>query len=419
MGEQSRSTVWRAVEAAAVLLVLAFFLYATRDILNPLILFALLWAVLLPFRGNEGHAALLTVAGLVTLVWVLSATGSLLAPFILAVMLAYVLDPLIDRVSSGRISRTLAIILLTLPALGLLAVVFLVVVPAAIRELGEVVQQAPVFFQRLVEWLSSMRERALTADIPLIDEEALLLRLESIDANAVVAFLQERMTAVGARIWSGVLGLGRGIGTVFTVIGYVALTPVLTFYLLRDWDRLTRGAAALVPEDRRGRIVGFAVECDRMISRYLRGQLTVAIAMGVITGLGLWIARFPYAGTLGLIVGVFSVVPYLGLVLSLIPAIFIALVSGSVLISLLKVAVVYGASQLLEASVISPRIVGESVGLHPVLVLLALSLGGYFFGFVGLLLGVPAAAIGKLLVERALRRYRSTEFYRGDEAPGV
>jgi len=419
MGEQSRSTVWRAVEAAAVLLVLAFFLYATRDILNPLILFALLWAVLLPFRGNEGHAALLTVAGLVTLVWVLSATGSLLAPFILAVMLAYVLDPLIDRVSSGRISRTLAIILLTLPALGLLAVVFLLVVPAAIRELGEVVQQAPVFFQRLVEWLSSMRERALTADIPLIDEEALLLRLESIDANAVVAFLQERMTAVGARIWSGVLGLGRGIGTVFTVIGYVALTPVLTFYLLRDWDRLTRGAAALVPEDRRGRIVGFAVECDRMISRYLRGQLTVAIAMGVITGLGLWIARFPYAGTLGLIVGVFSVVPYLGLVLSLIPAIFIALVSGSVLISLLKVAVVYGASQLLEASVISPRIVGESVGLHPVLVLLALSLGGYFFGFVGLLLGVPAAAIGKLLVERALRRYRSTEFYRGDEAPGV
>jgi predicted PurR-regulated permease PerM len=194
---------------------------------------------------------------------------------------------------------------------------------------------------------------------------------------------------------------------------------VLTFYLLRDWDRLTRSAATLVPEARRARVVGFAVECDRMISRYLRGQLTVAIAMGVITGVGLWIARFPYAGTLGLIVGVFSVVPYLGLVLSLIPAIFIALVSGSVLISLLKVAVVYGASQLLEASVISPRIVGESVGLHPVFVLLALSLGGFFFGFVGLLLGVPAAAIGKLLVERALRRYKSSDFYRGDEAPGV
>jgi predicted PurR-regulated permease PerM len=403
------------VEAAAVVLVLAFFLYATRDILNPLLLFALLWAVVIPFRGSEGRAALLAVAGLVTVIWVLSATGSLLAPFLLAVALAYVLDPLVDRFSGGRISRTLGIVLLTLPALGILAVVFLLVVPAAIRELGEVVQQAPVFLQRLVEWLSSLRQRALRWDVPLLDEDELLQRLQSIDANAVVTFLQERMAALGARVWSGVLGLGRGIGTVFTVLGYVALTPVLTFYLLRDWNRLTRGAAGLLPENRRAGIVAFAVECDRMISRYLRGQLTVAIAMGLITALGLWVARFPYAGMLGLIVGIFSVVPYLGLVLSLIPAIFIALVSGSVLISLLKVAVVYGLTQLLEASVISPRIVGESVGLHPVLVLLALALGGFFFGFVGLLLGVPAVAIGKLLVERALARYKSSTFYRGDE----
>ncbi|MGE0160304.1 MAG: AI-2E family transporter [Gemmatimonadales bacterium] len=411
----TRLSLWQVVEAAAVVLVLGFFLYATRGILNPLLLFALLWAVVLPFRGSEGHAALLTVAGVVTLIWVLSATGSLLAPFLLAVMLAYVLDPLVDRVSRGRISRSLAIVMLALPALGLLAVVFLFVVPAALRELGDVVRQAPVFFQRLVEWLSSLRQRALTMDIPLVDEDDLLQRLQAIDANAVVSFLQERMSALGARIWSAVLGLGRGIGTVFTVLGYVALTPVLTFYLLRDWDRLTTSAATLLPEDRRAAIVSFAVDCDRMISRYLRGQLTVAIAMGIITALGLWLARFPYAGMLGLIVAVFSVVPYLGLVLSLIPAIFIALVSGSVLISLLKVALVYGLSQLLEASVISPRIVGESVGLHPVFVLLALSLGGFFFGFVGLLLGVPAAAIGKLLVERALRRYRSSAFYRGEE----
>ena len=153
-----------------------------------------------------------------------------------------------------------------------------------------------------------------------------------------------------------------------------------------------------------------------MISKYLRGQVTVAIVMGIITGLGLWVARFPYAGTLGLIMTIFSVVPYLGIVLSLIPAIFIALVSGSVGISLLKVLIVYGLAQLLETSVISPRIVGESVGLHPVLVLLALALGGFFFGFVGLLLGVPAAAIGKLLIFRALNHYKASAFYRGEEA---
>ena len=120
-------------------------------------------------------------------------------------------------------------------------------------------------------------------------------------------------------------------------------------------------------------------------------------AVGFITGLGLWIAQFPYAATLGLMVGVLSVVPYLGLLLSLVPALFIELVSGSVVTSLIKLAVVYTIAQLLEGTVISPRIVGESVGLHPVWVVLALALGGFFFGFVGLLIGVPIAAGAKLL----------------------
>lgn len=418
MNQSSGLALWRGIEAAAVVLVLAFFLYATRTILNPVLLFALLWAVLLPFRGSEGHLALVGVAGLVTLVWVLLSTGSLLAPFVLAVMLAYMLDPLVDRLER-RVSRTAGIALLTLPAFGLLAVVFLLIVPAAIRELGEVVQQAPLLLQRLGGWLAALRERALTVDVPLIDEDELLARLQGVDGNAVVAFLQERREALATRIWNGVLGLGRGLGTAFTVLGYVALTPVLTFYLLRDWDRLTARAADLLPRPRRDALVSFATECDRMISKYLRGQITVAIAMGIITGVGLWVARFPYAGTLGLIMTIFSVVPYLGLVLSLIPAIFIALVSGSVGISLLKVLIVYGLAQLLETAVISPRIVGESVGLHPVLVLLALALGGFFFGFVGLLIGVPAAAIGKLMIGRALSRYRASDFYRGGEAAGT
>lgn len=416
MNEQPRLTLWRGVEAAAVVLVLAFFLYATRAILNPVLLFALLWAVLLPFRGREGHAALVSVAGLVTLVWVLLSTGSLLAPFVLAVMLAYMIDPLVDRLDRRRVPRALGIALLALPALALLSVLFLFVVPAAIRELGELVQQAPLFFERLRAWLEATRERLLSVDLPLVDEEDLIARLEAVDANAVVVALEERRAALAARVWSGVLGLGRGLGTVFTVLGYVALTPVLTFYLLRDWDRLTASAAELLPRARRDQVISFAMECDLMISKYLRGQVTVALAMGLITGLGLWLASFPYAGTLGLIVAVFSIVPYLGVVLSLIPAIFIALVSGSVGISLLKVVVVYGGAQFLESAVISPRIVGESVGLHPVLILLALALGGFFFGFVGLLIGVPAAAIGKLLMVRALHHYKTSAFYRGEEA---
>lgn len=419
MSDRDQLSVWRVVEAAAVILVLGFFLYATRAILNPLLLFILLWAVLLPFRRKEGYTALLTIAGVATVLWLLASTGSLLAPFVLAMVLAYTLDPLVDKLERRGVSRVLSIGLLTVGAIAVLGVVFLLVLPTALRELGQVVQEAPLFFQRLGAWLESARERVLSVNVPLIDEDDLLLRLQNIDSASVVAFLQERREALGAWVWGGVLGLGRGLGSVFTVLGYVALTPVLTFYLLRDWDGLTAGIADLLPKHRREGFVSFAGECDRMVSRYLRGQVTVAIALGLITGAGLWITGFPYAGTLALIVAIFSVVPYLGLILSLIPAIFIALVSGSVGVSLLKVAAVYGISQLLEGTVISPRIVGDSVGLHPVWVVLALALGGFYFGFVGLLIGVPAAAVTKLLIARGLERYKSSDFYQGSEPAGA
>lgn len=413
------SGAWSAAQAAAVVLVLGFFLYASRDIMSPLVLFVVLWAVLTPFRGWDGHGWLLGVTGALTLVWLLSTTGTLLAPFVLSLVLAYVLDPLVDALQRRRIPRSVAILVLTLPALGLLALLLLVGVPAAARQLASLVSELPTFFDRLADWIEAARSRLLAVDLPLVDEDALLARLRDLDAEAIAAFLQERQEALGGWIWEGALGFGRGIGSVFTILGYLTLTPVLTFYLLRDWDRMTPRVAELVPEDRRSSVVSLASEADTLVARYLRGQVTVALTVGAITALGLWAVSFPYAGTLGTVVAVFSIVPYLGLILSLVPAIFIALVSGSVWISLLKVAAVYGVAQFLEASVISPRIVGESVGLHPVWVVLALALGGYFFGFVGLLIAVPAAAMGKLLVLRGLERYRMSDFYRGEVPEGV
>lgn len=199
-----------------------------------------------------------------------------------------------------------------------------------------------------------------------------------------------------------------------SIAGYVVLTPVLTFYLLRDWDRLRSVAANLLPAARKEEVVSLAGEYDRLLGRYLRGQITVAVISGTIVAVALGVMSFPYAAMLGLLMAVFNVVPYLGLVLSLVPAVFIALVSGSIGASLLKVAVAYGLAQGLENAVVSPRIVGDSVGLHPFWVVLALAVGGFFFGFVGLLIAVPAAVGVKLLVERALTQYRASALFRGD-----
>jgi predicted PurR-regulated permease PerM len=416
MTDRPEFAPWRIVEVVVVVLVLGMFLVQARAVLNPVLLFFLLWAVLLPFRGKPGHMALLTITGALTLVWLLAATDTLLAPFVLSLVLAYILDPLVDRFEARGVSRSISVMLILIPAIALLGVAFLLLIPAAIRELGQVLQDIPVLLQRLAAWIEAGPDRLVDVDLPFLDVAVLVEQLRSIDSAAIVAFFQERQAALASWIWTGVLGVGRGLGSALTVLGYVALTPVLTFYLIRDFDRVTTAVGSLVPEDTRPAFRGFMSECDELISSYLRGQVTVAVSVGVITGVGLAIVSFPYAATLGLVVAVFSVVPYLGLIISLVPAIVIALVSGSVGISLAKVAGVYTVAQLLDATVITPRIVGDSVGIHPVWIVLALTLGGFYFGFAGLLIGVPAAAVTKLLLIRGLSRYRASAFYRGRAA---
>jgi len=416
--ERSPDGAWRFFQAAVAFLIMAVFLFSLSGfdlggLLSPFMLFWVLVVVFLPFRGAPGHSLMLVLATVLAFFWILNTTGFLLAPFILAIVLSYVLDPLVDRMEGPRIGRSLAIILLAFPTLIVLGLAVVLGIPAVARETGDLILRASEFLSRLANWLESSQERILGMNIPLVEEEDLLVRLRSMDSVAVIAYLEAQREVIFSAIWGGVLGLGRGLGSVISIVGYVVLTPVLTFYLLRDWDGLKARMAELLPAGARDGVLELVSEYDHLLSKYLRGQVTVAILMGVITALGLLLLRFPYALLLGVLVAVFSVVPYMGLVLSLIPAIFISLVSGNVLISLAKVAVVYGASQGLEGAVISPRIVGESVGLHPVWIVLALAVGGFYFGFVGLLIGVPLAVGVKLLVVRGVDRYRKSDIYRG------
>lgn len=402
--------LWPVVQGVGIALVLALFLWASRDILNPLFLFVVLVVALQPFRGRPGHSLLIALAGTITLVWVLSTTGSLLAPFVLALGIAYVLDPLVDRIEATGRGRSTSVLLLAMPVVGGLVAVVLLAIPALWTQAGEIIDQAPVILDRLEGWAGSLESRL--RGVPGL-EQLVLQPLVDLDSDAIVQFLDERKTQIAEQAWTGVLGLGRGLGAFISVLGYLVITPVLTFYLLRDWDNITRHLGDLIPQPRREGVLAFAKEYDALLAKYLRGQVLVATTIGAVTALGLWISGFPYAFLLGVTVAVFGVVPYLGLVLSLIPAVIVALTSGAVGLSLLKVAIVFAVAQGLEGAVVSPRVVGDSVGLHPVWVVLALTVGGFYFGFVGLLIGVPAAVGVKLLVARGLDRYRSSDLYQG------
>jgi len=405
---EGRLQVWRVLQAVVALLVFGVLLVSVQGLLNPFVFFWILVVVLLPFRGLPGHGLLVLVAAILTVYWLLVTTGFLLAPFVLGFVFAYVLDPVVDALVERRVGRTAAIFLLALPVVGAGVAAVLYGIPAAVGQVDELVQAAPELVARVGGWYSGLRE--FLARIPGLDEDA-IPDLAALDPEQIVALLQERRERLVSGTWRGILGLGRGVGSAATVAGYVILTPVLTFYLLRDYDRILAWLRGLLPRRREAGILEFAREYDMLLARYLRGQLTVALILGVLTGALLFVVRFQYPFLLGALAGVMGLIPFLGLVLSIIPAVIVALVSGSVLVSLIKVAVVYGSVQVLEGAVISPRIVGESVGLHPVWVVLALSTGGFFFGFVGLLIGVPLAVGVKLLAGRGLERYRRSESY--------
>ncbi|MBA3969021.1 MAG: AI-2E family transporter [Gemmatimonadetes bacterium] len=400
---------WQTVYGIVVVGVSALFLWSVQSILNPFLLFVLLVVLLSPYRGSRRHLLLITMAALLTLIWLLRATGSLFAPFILAWVLAYVLRPVADALERRRVPRGLAVLLLVVPVLTGIALAIVFGAPALRDQVERFVANAPALVER------GQRELA-RRDIPFLDERGLLAQIQNIRPEQVSTFLESQREEIARRAWSAVLGVGRGLGTVFTILGFFFLTPILAFYLLRDYHQINLRLAGMIPPAQRERAMRFLQGYDQLLAKYLRGQVLAAAIIGTLIGFGLWVAGFPYALALGVVAGVFNVVPYLGLIATLFPALLIALFSGAVVASLIKLALVIGIVQVLEQAVISPRIVGESVGLHPVWLILSLAVGGYFFGFVGLLLAVPVAVLVKLLLTAALGRYRTSSLFLGGNA---
>lgn len=410
----SDSFNWRAFHWVIVLLVVGFFLYSVQSILNPFILFLLLLFLMQPYSGTRHHLLIVSAAVGLTMMWILHTTGFLLAPFVLAVVLAYLQHPLVARLERRRISRNTATMLLALPGLVIILLVIFLGIPALSAQIAEFIRGTPQLIQTATLRLEQWQATLATRDLPGVDEQVLLGRMKSIQPEEVMAWMQQRQAVLANGIWRGVLGLGRGLGTVLTLLGYVFLTPILTFYLVRDWPSIVARLRDLIPTAYRDRVVAFTTEYDRLLASYMRGQLIAAAAVGVLTWLGFTLLGFPYALLLGVVAGVFNVVPYMGLVASLIPALIIAIFSQDILWSLGKIGIVFAVVQVLDSAVLGPRIVGESVGLHPVWVILALSVFGFFLGFLGLLIAVPLAVLIKLLVHHGMARYRASALFRGE-----
>lgn len=341
------------------------------------------------------HAWTWALAGLalVVLLWLL---GDILLPFVLGAMLAYFLNPLVDGLVRRGMPRAGAVALIAVVALALITLALIAPIPALISQAGALVAAAPDLFQALA--------RALTERFPdlTLDSEALRGALTQVGTWA-----QER----GGELVNGLVTSARSL---LGVVLLLVVVPVVTVYLLVDWHRLVAAVDDLLPRAQAPTIRDLARQIDRAISAYIRGMGSVCLAMAVYYALGLMAVGLNFGLVVGALAGLLTFIPYVGAAVGGALAIGLALYQfwGDWLSFGLVVAVFVG-GQVLEGNVITPRIVGQAVGLHPVWLLFALSVMGALFGLVGMLVAVPLAAAAGVLVRHAVIVYRQSDLYRG------
>jgi predicted PurR-regulated permease PerM len=339
------------------------------------------------------------VALLCVLVWRLA---PVLSPFIVAAALAYALQPTVDRLAPprGRWSRPLVAGLVEMLALTLLLGVLLLILPILAREIPLLRAQIPPQVQRLSELLQPW---LLQFGIPF-----------SLDAASVQAFVMKHANANLEDWLAAALSSVRiGGSFVLTVVGHLVLVPIVTYYLLLDWPNLRPHLTRLVPPRLVATMGGFVAECDSVLGQYLRGQLSVMLILAVYYSTALALAGFELALPVGVFTGLAVCVPYLGFGFGALLALLAGVLQYASFYGVWVVVVVYGLGQFAEGFFLTPRLVGERIGLHPVTVIFVLLAFGQLLGFVGVLIALPAGAVGLVLWRRLLVSYFASRFYQG------
>ena len=358
-----------------------------------------------PTRGLALHWQWLILALLLGAVLYLLAP--VLTPFVVAALFAYLMDPLVDRLERRGLGRGLAVALVFLVGSIVVIAVLLVLVPFIERQIANFLAQLPVW----VDWFQNRATPWLEARFGI--------SLEILDTRRLIDALQANWKAAGG-IAATVLGGVSKSG--MTVIGWLlnlVMIPVVAFYLLRDWDLLVERIHALLPRSIEPVVSRLAAESDVVLGAFLRGQLSVMVALGVFYGAGLWFAGISVGPLIGMIAGLISFVPYLGAITGVIMAIIAALVQYQDWFHLLLVLGVFGIGQLIEGYVLVPKLVGDKIGLHPVAVIFAVLAGGELFGFLGVLLALPVASVVMVLLRYAHERYTQSQLYRQAEQPTI
>ncbi len=328
----------------------------------------------------------------------LYALRSVLLPFVVGIVLAYFLDPLVSKVSkNGSISRTVA----TTVVMG---VSLLILLPLVVLLCSAVVSQAAEYAAKFPEYVRSFSQRLL----PILGE---IKARFGFSYDNVEGALQENM-ANYIKILGKVLQSIVSNGFAFiNVLSLLLISPVVAFYMLRDWHLFTAKIQGLIPQKHKQTVLDGMQEVNRIISGYLRGQALVCLCLGSYYSLGLWLVGLEMGVVVGFIAGVISFIPYVGSISGFLMAMALVITQYGTMPKIIAVLIVFGIGQFLEGNFLTPKLVGENIGLHPVWVMFALLAGGVLLGLLGMIIAVPCAAIIGVLLKYLINNYKQSPMY--------
>lgn len=336
---------------------------------------------------------------LLALGWLLFYLSPVLTPFAIAALFAYLGDPVADWLEAKGISRTVSVVIVFLLLSVLITVLLLVLIPTLNSQVGKLIDTLPSFFEWARTKLAPLVARLNDLGVSTPDKDAMLEMVSSHwqEAGGFAATLLSSVSKSGMAVVGWTMNL--------------LLIPVVTFYLLRDWDVLKARVQELLPRHIEPTVTYLATESNSVLGSFLRGQLSVMLALGLIYAIGLWIVGLELGILIGMIAGVISFIPYLGTIVGMLLGVIAVLFQFGDVNHLIAVLAVFAVGQVLEGMILTPWLVGDRIGLHPVAVIFAVLAGGQLFGFLGILLALPAASVIMVVLRYIHRQYRRSRLY--------
>jgi len=341
----------------------------------------------------------LLLAGLFLLSVLLYLLAPVLTPFFVAALLAYLGDPLVDRLELRKLSRTLSVAIVFVGLFLVLILVLLLLLPMLEHQITYLFKSVPGYIEILqTKWLPGLAEK--------LGIEPSALNFDSLKNILQKNF--EKTGGLAVTIFSSITQSGMAL---MAGLANLVLIPVVTFYLLRDWDILIDRINELLPRKYQPTIARLATESDAVLASFMRGQILVMLVLGIVYATGLWFVGLELALLIGIMAGLVSFVPYLGFILGIIAASIAMLLQTHEVVQLWPVFIVFGIGQMLEGMLLTPMLVGDRIGLHPVAVIFAVLAGGQLFGFVGILLALPVAAVLAVMIRHAHEQYKASAIF--------